>query len=374
VRYRLIDTLREYGLEWLRELGEIDRIRARHRDHFLWLAERAEEAWSGPQQLDWFLRVRRERDNFRSALDFCLSDPAEVPAGLRMMSSLWFLWAACGFTREGRTLLERAIAAAKPSKERCKALWVLSYVRSAQGDIHGAIEAAEECERQALLVGDHHAIILAAKMLGTAALLQNNLPQAQAYLGVAIELYQGGRELNPGLLPAIVEQALVLHHQGSHADAEELLEDCRQLCEERGEKWLLSHALWAIALTQRATGRIAEAVTNAKESMRIKRVMHDVFGVLMAMGTLAALAVDQGDAERAAMLLGATEANWRRYGSVPRLVVDDRERCVKECQKALGEEVFRRTFDAGARMTVEEAIAFAVHDIPPRPTGRHARV
>ena len=48
--------------------------------------------------------------------------------------------------------------------------------------------------------------------------------------------------------------------------------------------------------------------------MRIKR-MHDVFGVLMAMGTLAALAVDEGDAERAAMLLGATEANWHQYGA-----------------------------------------------------------
>ena len=374
VRYRLIDTLREYGLEWLRELGEIDRIRARHRDHFLDLAERAEQAWSGPQQVEWFLRVRRERDNFRAALDYCLSDPAEVPAGLRMMSSLWFLWAACGFTREGRVLLERTIAMAKPSPERCKALWVLSYVCSAQGDLAGAVKYARECEEQALLVGDHRAIILATKMLGTAALLQNDLPQAQAYLGVAIELYQGGRMLNPGLLPAIVEQALVLHHQGSHAEAEDLLNDCRQLCEERGEKWLLSYALWAIALTQQAVGRIAEAVANAKESMRIKRMLHDVFGVLMAMGTLAALAVDEGDAERAAMLLGATEANWRRYGSVPRLVVDDRERCVKECQKVLGEEVYRRTFDAGARMTLDEAIKFAVNNEPPRPTGRHARL
>lgn len=108
--------------------------------------------------------------------------------------------------------------------------------------------------------------------------------------------------------------------------------------------------------------------------MRIKRMLHDVFGVLMAMGTLAALAVDEGDAERAAMLLGATEANWRRYGSVPRLVVDDRERCVKECQKVLGEEVYRRTFDAGARMTLDEAIKFAVNNEPPRPTGRHARL
>lgn len=381
VRYRLIDTLREYGLEWLTELGEADATRARMRDHYLWLAEEAERAWSGADQVEWFLRLRQERDNIRAALDHCLTgpEPDGVLVGLRLLSSLWFMWAACGFAREGRVLLDRAIGAARrPSREKCKALWVLSYVCSAQGDIPGAIAAAEKCKEEALLVGDSSAVILATKMLGTAALLQGDLQKAQAYLGVAIELHQGPRELNPGLLPAIVEQSLVLSQQGRHQESEELLDDCRTLCRERGELWLRSYAAWATALTQRATGRTDEAVANAKESLRIKRRLHDVLGVLMAMNTLASLAMDQSRAERAAMLLGASEANWRRFGGLPQLgapiLAEDHDRCVKECQKALGDEAYHRTFDSGSRMDLDEAIAFAVDEVPPRASGRRARL
>ncbi len=380
VRYRLIDTLREYGLEWLTELGEADATRARLRGYYLRLAEEAERAWSGPEQVEWFLRLRQERDNVRAALDYCLGgqDVDGVRDGLRMISSLWFMWAACGFAREGRVLLERALAAAKqPSPERCKALWVLSYVLSAQGDVPGAIETAELCKTEALLVGDSGAVILATKMLGTAALLQGDLQKAQAYLGVAIELHQGPRQLNPGLLPAIVEQSMVLSYQGRHTESEELLDDCRRLCLERGELWLRSYAAWATALTQRATGRTEEAVANAKDSLRIKRLLHDVLGVLIAMNTLAALAMDESRAERAAILLGAGEANWRRFGGLPQLgapiLANDHDRCVKECQKALGEEAYHRAFGSGARMNLDEAIAFAVDELPPPPTGRHAR-
>src|SRR5690606_40225175 len=52
-------------------------------------------------------------------------------------------------------------------------------------------------------------------------------------------------------------------------------------------------------------------LANVKEAIRVKRLLHDVFGVLLAMDTLAALALDESDAERAAMLLGAVEANGR---------------------------------------------------------------
>ena len=112
------------------------------------------------------------------------------------MSSLWFLWAACGFTRGGCT--GRTIAMAKPSPERCKALWVLSCVQRAgrprgRGQVRPGMRG-RPCSSATTARSS------ATKMLGTAALLQDDLPQAQAYLGVAIEPYQGGRMLNPGLL------------------------------------------------------------------------------------------------------------------------------------------------------------------------------
>ena len=87
-------------------------------------------------------------------------------------------------------------------------------MRSSQGDSVGALEAAERCSTEAVRVGDSGAVILASKMQGTAAVLQGDLQKASALLGVAIEFNTDNKELNPGLLPAIVELSIVLTAQG----------------------------------------------------------------------------------------------------------------------------------------------------------------
>ncbi|MDA0634948.1 ATPase [Nonomuraea sp. MCN248] len=367
VRYKLIDTLAEYGEEWLEKLGQARLMRHKHLEYYLSLATRSEDAWSGPRQLYWFIRMRQEHDNVRLALEHALRTPGETLMALTLLSSLWFMWVCCGFVREGRLYLERALEANPGvSKERCKALWVLSYVRSAQGDSAGALEAAEACSTEAVRVGDSRAVILASKMQGTAALIQGDLQKASALLGVAIEFNTDNKELNPGLLPAIVELSLVLLAQGENQEAEPLLRDCLQVCRERGELWVSSYAQWAMALTKLSTGRADEALHSAREGLRIKRHFHDILGSLLSLETTARIFVALGRARTAALLLGALQHNWRTAG-LPMLgapfLAGDHDQCVKECQKALGEKVYLAAFEEGGRLDLDEASALALGDL-----------
>lgn len=365
-RYRLIDTLRQYGGEWLDKLGETDERRRRHRDYYLQLAQRGERSWSGPRQVQWFTRMRQEHDNIRVALQYCLSVRGEEGVGLELLSSLWYLWVACGFARQGVHYLERALdAAPEPSRQRCKALWVLSYIRSAQGDMAGALEAAERCSTEAVRAGDSVAVLLATKMQGTAAMLQGDTQKATALLGVAIEFHRGGHELNPGLLPAIVELSAVLLTQGEFAEAEALLVDCLNLCQERGELWLRSYAWYVMAMVQRATGRHDESLVSCKESLRIKRHFHDVLGVVLCVDALAGLNLDMGAPARTAMLLGAAQANWRTFG-LPQFgspfFTAEHEQCVKECKKQIGDAAYEEAFALGARLSLGDLIEYALDD------------
>ncbi|MEU8378037.1 ATPase [Streptosporangium sp. NPDC048865] len=361
-RYRLIDTLRQYGEEWLDKLGETAVIREKHRDYYLQLAKRSEDAWSGARQVYWYVRMRHEHDNIRVALDHCLRTPGEVQAGLKLLSSLWFMWVACGLAREGRLYLELART---PSADRCKALWVLSYINSAQGNITGAIEAAEQCSSDAVRVGDSGAVILATKMLGTAAFLQNDLQKASALLGVAIEFHKSGRELNPGLLPSIVELSMVLLIQNEPAEAEVLLRDCIAVCTQRGELWLRSYAIYALASVYQAMGRSPEAMSNAREALRLKRYFHDVLGIGLAIEVVAKQALEDGQAALAARLMGGGQANWRTFG-MPQLgspfFNSEHDRCVKECKRVLGEEAHDRAFAQGRKLNLEELIVLALGD------------
>ncbi|MFI6482133.1 ATP-binding protein [Nonomuraea sp. NPDC050663] len=367
VRYKLIDTLAEYGEEWLDKLGETEHMRHRHLEYYLSLAERSEDAWSGPRQIYWFVRMRQEHDNVRIALEHALRTPGETLLALKLLSSLWFMWVCCGFVREGRTYLERALTANPlPSKERCKALWVLSYVRSAQGDSVAAQQAAEQCSTEAVRVGDSKAVILASKMQGTAALLQGDLQKASALLGVAIEFNTDNKELNPGLLPAIVELSIVLTAQGEFYEAESLLSDCLQVCQERGELFVSSYAHWALSVPRLVSGRALEALSSAQESLRIKRHFHDTLGTLIALETMARIYTALDEPGMAATLLGALQQNWISAGlpqlGAPFLTVDH-EKCVKECQRALGDDGYRRAFDTGKRFDLDEASALALGEL-----------
>ncbi len=367
VRYKLIDTLAEYGEEWLDKLGQTEHMHHKHLDYYLSLARRSEDAWSGPRQIYWFVRMRQEHDNVRVALEHALRTPGETVLALTLLSSLWFMWVCCGFTREGRLYLERALQAnPTPSKERCKALWVLSYVRSAQGDSVGALDAAELCSTEAVRVGDSKAVILASKMQGTAALLQGDLQKASALLGVAIEFKTDNKELNPGLLPAIVELSLVLSSQGELYEAESLLTDCLQVCRERGELFVSSYAHWALSVPRLASGRPQQALENAQESLRIKRHFHDTLGTLIVLETTARIHISLDQVDVAARLLGALHQNWKTAGlpqlGAPFLTVEH-EKCVKECEKALGVAGYQALFEEGMRLDLTEASSLALGEV-----------
>ncbi|MGW0196931.1 tetratricopeptide repeat protein [Nonomuraea sp. NPDC003201] len=364
VRYKLIDTLAEYGDEWLDTLGQKEQLRQRHLEYYLNLAQRSQDAWSGPRQIYWFVRMRQEHDNVRVAMEHALKTPGKEILALSLLSSLWFVWVCCGFAREGRLYLERALQAnSEVGKERCKALWVLSYVKSAQGDCTGALDAAEKCSTEAVIAGDSKAVILASKMQGTVALLQGDLRKASALLGVAIEFNIDNNELNPGLLPAVVELAIVLIAQGKLDEAESLLLDCLDVCKERGELWLRSSALWVLAQLRLATGRTREALNGVLESLRIKRHFHDTLGMLIALETIARIykALDQPVVS--ARLLGALQQNWKTAGlrmlGAPWLA-DEHHRCVRHCLTALGMERYSREFTEGSTLDLDAALALAL--------------
>jgi predicted ATPase len=364
VRYKLIDTLAEYGEEWLDKLGQSEQMRQRHLEYYLSLAQRSEDAWSGPRQIYWFVRMRQEHDNVRVALEHALKAPGKAVLALTLLSSLWFMWVCCGFAREGRLYLEKALQANPVhSRERCKALWVLSYVRSAQGDSTGALQAAEQCSTEAVRVGDSKAVILASKMQGTAALLQGDLQKASALLGVAIEFNTDNKELNPGLLPAIVELSIVLTAQGELFEAESLLQDCLQVCRERGELWVSSYAQWMMSSTRLASGRSDEALQSAREGLRIKRHFHDTLGTLIVLETTARIFATLGELPRAAKLLGALQQNWRTAG-LPQMgapfLTEDHDGCVRDCKRQMGELAYKSAFEEGARLDLDEASDLAL--------------
>ena len=82
-RFGMLETIREYALERLAERGDGKAVRRRHAGFYLTLAEEAEPALLGPQQLSWLERLDAERDNLRAALSWA-TESGEAEVGLRI--------------------------------------------------------------------------------------------------------------------------------------------------------------------------------------------------------------------------------------------------------------------------------------------------
>src|SRR5215469_9262976 len=106
-RYRLLDTIREFGLTKLRGRGNERMLRLRHRAYYAALAARQEAFGTG--RAEWIAGLDADHENLRAALRFCPSDPAEAAAGTQIACDLWRYWETHGHLTEGRRILAALI-------------------------------------------------------------------------------------------------------------------------------------------------------------------------------------------------------------------------------------------------------------------------
>jgi predicted ATPase/DNA-binding SARP family transcriptional activator len=112
-RYRLLESVAAYGTERLREAGELDRLRERHREFYTTLAERARYQLRGHDQQLWLHRLDREAANIHSALEGAFGR-REVSAALRLAGAMTWYWFLRGRLTEARRALSSALALPGP--------------------------------------------------------------------------------------------------------------------------------------------------------------------------------------------------------------------------------------------------------------------
>ncbi|NEA44138.1 regulator, partial [Streptomyces sp. SID11385] len=170
--WSMLDTLAEYGGQWLDRLGtdEHEALAARHAAYFARLVRLADEEWLGPRQIVWFRWAREAYGEVSAALTYLTEHrPDEA---LDVAGRLVFFWACCGRLHEMRARLETALK--NPSAtgpHRTRALWALGVAYA----LHGEYAAAEEVStRGAETAGrerDREGVLGAAYASGLTALL-----------------------------------------------------------------------------------------------------------------------------------------------------------------------------------------------------------
>ncbi|MDP9863086.1 MULTISPECIES: ATP-binding protein [Streptosporangium] len=360
VRLRMLDTVREFGAEWLLRLGETGAVQGRHRDHYLRLARRCAVQWPG-RQVEWYGRIRAERRNLRRAFELCLADPERSRAALGLAGTLWFLWICCGMLREGRHCLETALRRdTGPSPERIRALWVCAWVAALQGDLGAARERLDRCRAED---AEGSAAGYVAQVEGLISLTRRDHLRAVELLEEAMAWHMAKGEVLSGLLPCYTLTALGLLAAGRPEETAETLSEGQALCEAHGEEWSSAQMEYVSAWAEHVKDSASGALRHARTALAAARLFEDPLLSVACVEMIAWAAVAGGAARRGARLLGAAQAVRDSSGlarSGAPIPVPVRERAVTHAVKALGGGEFDTLFAEGQGFDLGIAVKYAL--------------
>jgi predicted ATPase/class 3 adenylate cyclase len=360
-RYRLLETVRQYAREKLLDTSEGERVRDQHLAYFVELGEAAApQLQSG--EVNWLNRLELELDNVRAALDWS-KDTGRNEDGLRLATALFWFWNLRGHQAEGVDWLQSLLAQSMSPENttvRAYALLNLGGIYWRQGNFAEAYLIAE----RALAIGEglnHRPIIAQAyHQLGANAASQDHYAAAQSWYAHGLELHRALDD-KKSISQSLFGMGLLALRQGDDARAQTLFAEVIRLQQELADKNIISATMrqWGRALLHQSDYQGARA--KFRESLVDNLEIGDKQAVAACLAAFAALALAQEELLRAAQLFGASDAVSESIRT--ELLPHDRDECKRNLamlRTQLDEVAFNAAWEAGRRMTMEEAVKLAL--------------
>jgi len=308
LRFVMLETIREYGLEVLAASGEMERTQQAHADYYLVLAEQAEPYLKGAEQARWFARLEQEHDNLRAALRWSLEPGVvehRIEMALRLAGALGRFWEVRGHWSEGWNFLEWVLAGGKgvAAPAQVKALMAAAHLAFAQFDNDRAEALYEEILARCRELGDTAGIALSLRRLGAIAWRRGTFAVARRLSEKSLALFReaGDKE---GIAWSLVDLGWMFSQQGEYARAISFREESLALFRALGNIQGIAFALCGLAYTLfRSQGDPAKVLTLLKESLAVCREVGYKEGIAVVLSSLGEVFLQLGDTVKARSLL-----------------------------------------------------------------------
>jgi non-specific serine/threonine protein kinase len=370
VRYRLLDTIREFGLRRLGESGIEPGVRGRLVERYRTMAAYFGDHVLDDDQLDRFGELRDEHESIRSALEWSLGSSqasAEQGAeqGVALALSLFFYWHVAGRFREGIYWLDK-ILDARPGAcaDRMRALFMRCALAAPAGVGSNAIADGREAIRLAAGLGEPFTGARAAAFLQHALIMGGQTGEA---LERAADTERQLTAVQDRAGLAVYSICMTQLHQvtGDFGRSLEWYQRGMRTLGQGKERWASSwaHLLGGFTLSQ--LNRIDDAEEVWKLALAAKYELGDIAGIAYGLDVLAMAAWLAGHHERAAWLNGAADPLWDRAGGGVRLggnplYLGLYEAFIAEAREKIGTARANRLLDEGRGIPADQAVALAV--------------
>jgi predicted ATPase/transcriptional regulator with XRE-family HTH domain len=402
LRYRLLETIRQFGADRLAEASDDQAaaVAAAHCAYYLSAAETAAPYLTGPDQGNWLTRLDADQANFRRAAEHAADQPDGTSQVLRFGVALWQYWLARHRDEEAAGLLMPALR--RPEAAADPVLFAEALLAAAHAtvltDLATSLRLAEQADEVAGRLGDDRLLALSRADLARAyswageperarALAQDAVGRARqlrddVLLGTCLVAQAhavGASAAGPLYAEAIactersghVRLSRNLHNNAAVAALEmgdipaarAHLEAAIRAAETIGEQHPIPSANLGWVL--RAEHDLDQARARFSEALRTSRRIGSNRGMAAGVEGLASLATDLRDWHRAAVLHGAGQALLDQTGVQPeRLDERNREESLGQARAALGDEQVQRAYASGMTLSLDQVFDLALGELP----------
>jgi predicted ATPase/DNA-binding SARP family transcriptional activator len=365
-RYRFLETVRQYARDRLLDSGDAEGVRGQHLDFFVETAQKAN--WRRQVNLGDLRRMDVEQGNLRAALELCKTAQNSAEIGLRLISEVWWGWYLRSHIREGREYLMYFLSreeGAGDTVERAGALNGAGFLANKQGDLAEARSLLEQSLEIARRLGREDIIGAVFNNLGDVASNAGDYASARIFYEECLA-FRRKKESKWGIGWALIHLGRLARLAGEYERAASLDQESLSLFREVGAAGAIPWALLELGKLSRAQEDCTAAHSFYQEGLKILRdngsESTELSGALEA---VAALAVAQGQGERAARLYGVAETMRKARGMpLPPCELDEYNCDVAVVRAALGDAAFAAAWAEGRAMPLDEAVAFALQERP----------
>ena len=384
-RFRLLETIREYAVERLRDSGAWQEAHDRHAAYFAGLATPAESELGGEGQLAWLRRLEPEAGNLSAALSW-LMDQERLDEAIAFIWGTWRFWFLRGHVDDVARLAEKFLARSGEMAlhERAMALSGSGFTLITYGDQGRGQSAFEQSLPLFREAGDPLGGALATAALGHLLGAHHDLERGCELLEQAMSLL---READTGELTPeervyhLLDVALADNFlgqmelsNGKHDRAAQLFAAGLDAARSTADWFTVLVSLYDLALTSQARGDLDGAAELLREGLSLTAEAGDEPSAAYYLEALATLARLRDDPDRAARLLAAADAQLQTSGSgwlhayVPRAPHD--HAIAAELRSRLGDAAYEQAAADGRSLAGARAIEYGLEDAQP---GRERR-
>ncbi len=360
-RFRMLDTIRDYGLEQLEAHGEGSMARVALAS---WLLEMTAPAFNeqlGPQQVYWSEVLDAERDNHRAALEWAISSGDAETAG-RLVIAATINWYLRGNFVEGSSWSERTLAmdlSRLDDFEKARLFVTAGWLYYYSGNLSRTTALVEESLAIAREANDQFWIARSCHVLGVFVEDQGQFDRAYAYFEEALGIYRNIGDSNWAAF-ALNSLGHTGYERGEIDLAASRFEEALVEFQQSGNIVGAGMVLTNLAKIARTRGDYQRAGELFCESLGLRWQLGDRPGLEGCLRGLASVCMLTGRLEKAAHLYGAAEGLRESIGALPRAQSQRYDQFVKRLRTGLGEENFRRLWDSGRNTPLLETVTDAL--------------